>query len=153
MNDMAAYTAIAKLENPSPAVYLHCAVKLDGNRVLGAETFRLVALQGQEHVSDHFEFNLELHGNTDYRQERIRFDALMGRAVTFAVQLPVPGATADDPAWAEGRFRQGLQGGTADGLSLFNGIAAGFAMEIPGVYRLTVRPALWRLTLTNHYRI
>jgi type VI secretion system secreted protein VgrG len=153
MNDMAAYTAIAKLENPSPAVYLHCAVMLDGNRVLGAETFRLVALQGQEHVSDHFEFNLELHGNTDYRQERIGFDALMGRAVTFAVQLPIPGATADDPAWAEGRFRQALQDGTADGLSLFNGIAAGFAMEIPGVYRLTVRPAVWRLTLTNHYRI
>ena len=49
-------------------------------RVLGAETFRLVSLKGQEKVSEHFEFQLELHGNSDYRQPSLAFDELMGNA-------------------------------------------------------------------------
>jgi len=145
-------TAIAEVERP--AVYLHSAITLASGRVLGAETFRLVRIQGQEKISEPFEFQLELHGNTDYRQPSLGFDQLMGRPVTFAVQLPVPGETdADDRGWADVQFSKALGGEAARNLSLFNGIVAGLAMEQPGVYRLTVKPALYRLTLTNHYRI
>ncbi len=145
-------SAIAEVERP--AVYLHCAITLASGRVLGAETFRLVRIQGQEKISEPFEFQLELHGNTDYRQPPLSFDALMGRPVTFAVQLPVAGETdADDRGWADVQFSKALGGEAAKNLSLFNGIVAGLAMEQPGVYKLTVKPALYRLTLTNHYRI
>ncbi|MGE5491915.1 MAG: contractile injection system protein, VgrG/Pvc8 family [Actinomycetota bacterium] len=145
-------TAIAQVERP--AVYLHCGITLADGRVLGAETFRLVHLQGQERISEPFEFQLELHGNTDYSQPPLRFDALMGRPVTFGVQLPREGQTdADDRGWADKLFDRALGGEAVKELSLFNGIVGGLAMEQPGVYRITVKPALWRLTLTNNYRI
>ncbi|HZX31766.1 MAG TPA: contractile injection system protein, VgrG/Pvc8 family [Rhodocyclaceae bacterium] len=145
-------TAIAQVERP--AVYLHCGITLADNRVLGAETFRLVHIQGQERISEPFEFQLELHGNTDYSQPPLRFDALMGRPVTFGVQLPQEGQTdADDRGWADKLFNRALGGEAVKELSLFNGIVGGLAMEQPGVYRITVKPALYRLTLTNHYRI
>lgn len=157
MNDLfhpiLAATAIQQVDNPPPAVYLHCAIFLSEQRVLKAETFRLVNFKGQEQVSEHFDFQLELHGNTDYRQPPLRFEQLMGSPVTFAIQLPVDGGIADDPGWADERFEKALTGKTVEGLSLFNGVIAGMAMEIPAVYRLTVKPSLWRLTLTNHYRI
>lgn len=145
-------TAVAKIDQP--AVYLHCAITLASGQVLGAETFRLVHLQGQEKISEPFEFQLELHGNTDYSQPPLRFDDLMGRPVTFGVQLPAQDETdADDRGWADVLFTKALGGETVKELSLFNGIVGGLAMEQPGVYRLTVKPALYRLTLTNHYRI
>lgn len=157
MNDLylpfPAGASIERLDSPTPAVYLHCAIVISKQLVLKSETFRLVSFSGQEKVSEPFEFQLELHGNTDYRQPPLTFDVLMGCPVTFAVQLPVSGNVADDPAWADARFNQALQGQPVDGLSLFNGIAVGLAMEIPGVYKMTVKPALHRLTLTNHYRI
>jgi type VI secretion system secreted protein VgrG len=157
MNDLfhpiLASTAIERVDAPPPAVYLHCAIFLSEQRVLKAETFRLVNFKGQEQVSEHFDFQLELHGNTDYSQAPLRFEQLMGSPVSFAIQLPVDGRIADDPGWADERFDKALTGKPVDGLSLFNGVIAGMAMEIPAVYRLTVKPSLWRLTLTNHYRI
>lgn len=148
-----ASVSVATLDSPSPAVYLHCAIFVGSKQILQSETFRLVHFSGQEKVSEPFEFQLELHANTDYGQPPLTFSTLMGCAVTFAVQLPVEGSTADDPGWADARFRQAIQGQSVSGLSLFNGMIVGLAMEIPGVYRLTVKPALHRLTLTNHYRI
>lgn len=145
-------TAVAKVERP--AVYLHCAIRLSNGRLLGAETFRLVHFQGQEKISEPFEFQLELHGNTDYRQPPLQFNELMGCPVTFGVQLPVQGETdAGAPGWADSQFQKALEGTASREMSLFNGIVAGLAMEQPGVYKLTVKPALYRLTLTNHYRI
>lgn len=156
MNDniAAKYLQTAIAEADHPAVYLHCAITLADGRILGAETFRLVHLQGQEKISEPFEFQLELHGNTDYDQPALRFDELMGRPITFGVQLPAKGETdADDRAWASPLFAKALRGEPVKELSLFNGIVGGLAMEQPGVYRATAKPALWRLTLTNHYRI
>lgn len=148
-------TAVAALQRPT-LVYLHVAMFLANGQVLGDETFRLVAFQGQEGISEPFEYDLELHGNSSPQGQAIAFDAILGQPVTFAVHQPARDAQDRQPTRKEANawFAQALAGedhGTQ--LAFFNGIAAGVAMERPGVYRLTVRPALWRLTLTNRYHV
>jgi uncharacterized protein involved in type VI secretion and phage assembly len=156
----AALPAVATAINPlsqAPQVHLHVAVFLAGGQVLGDETFRLVAFQGQESISECFEYTLELHGNSSpMPATAVFFDAILGQPVTFAVHYPAPDAQGAQATRAEANawFRQALAGEDhASQLVFFNGIVASFAMERPGVYRLTVRPALWCLTLTNRYQV
>ncbi len=137
-----------------PALFLHCAIFMaDGSRV-SDEVFRLISFQGQEQISQPFEFHLTLHGNTQYARDAksatpLKFQDIIGRRVTFGVQRPF--SKDDDRDASYLRFQNALDGTPAQGLSLFNGIATAFAMYEPGVYRLTVKPALWKLTLTNRY--
>ncbi|MES2126199.1 MAG: phage late control D family protein [Pseudomonadota bacterium] len=155
-------TAIAALREPSPLTFLHCAIFLAGGRRLGSEHFRLVQFQGQEASSEPFDFALELHGNTSAQHgQALEFEELIGRPVTVGIAYPAPrpGTVEPDDVGYGGeemaaRFEQALRGGAAgDELALFNGIVAAFAMEVPGVYRITMKPALHKLTLTNHYRV
>lgn len=148
-------TAVSDLPPPT-VVFLHLAVFLADDSVLGDETFRLVAFQGQENLSEPFEYDLELHGNSSAHGRRLAFSQILGRPVTFALHYPALDATGNQPSRKEANrwFHEALQGedhGTQ--LVFFNGIAAAFAMERPGVYRMTVRPALWRLTLTNRFQV
>jgi type VI secretion system secreted protein VgrG len=147
-------TAIREVGNPSPELFLHCALFLARNRLVGGETFRLVSFQGQESVSEPFEYQLELHANTSpQRGTPLRFDDVIGRPVTVGIAYPSGPAddTLDDMSE---RFQRALRGdATGEELSLFNGIVTSFSMEIPGVYRLTMKPALWKMTLTNAYAI
>lgn len=147
------YTAIAAIADPAPAVYLHCAIVMPRARLLASEHFRLVRFEGQENASALFEYQLELHGNTSLGHgEALEFEDLIGRPVTVGVARPAasdPGAP--DPA---ALFLDAVRhGAAAPGLALFNGIVASFGMEIPGVYRVTMKPAMHRLTLTNDYRV
>ncbi|HKQ30698.1 MAG TPA: phage late control D family protein [Burkholderiales bacterium] len=156
LNDDVGQTQIAPVNKPdSPELFLHCAIFLIGDRVLSDETFRLVALQGEESVSEPFEFQLTLHGNSEMPQKNaIRFSDIIGRRVTFAVQRPYTKDIVADQESSFERFKKALEGKEIPpGLALYNGIAAGFGMQEPGVYRLTVKPALWKLMLTNRYRI
>ncbi|WP_431094982.1 contractile injection system protein, VgrG/Pvc8 family [Polaromonas aquatica] len=157
MNDRVAgmTTALASL-SPAPVVYLHVALFLEAGAILGDGSFRLVSFKGQESISDHFEYELELHGNSDPESGlELAFDDLLGRPVTVGVHYPV----LDDqqqPTREEANewFDQAVHGQDEGArLSLFNGIVASFSMEQPGVYRATMRPALWKLTLTNNYCI
>ncbi|QDQ28503.1 hypothetical protein FNU76_20260 [Chitinimonas arctica] len=157
-------TGITRIEVvDAPALFLHLAIFIDNRQLIGDETFRLVSFTGNESVSEPFEYQLELHGNDQWqadpqrkaRIETLRFDSLIGKPVTFAVGLP---DISDDPPTtaimrSSLRFQAALTGGSTAGLSLFNGMVAAFAMAGPGVYHLTVRPALWRLTLANRYEI
>ena len=149
-------TAVGKL-TPAPLVYLHVALFLADGRVLSDETFRLVNLQGQESISQNFEFELELHGNTSPNHgAAIAFNDVVGYPVTVGVHCPALDAGGQQPSRADANawFQAALQGSDESGrLRFFNGVAASFSMEQPGVYRLTLRPALWKLTLTNAYRI
>ncbi|TJZ63652.1 contractile injection system protein, VgrG/Pvc8 family [Chitiniphilus eburneus] len=145
------------------APYLHCAVFLPGNNnFIGDETFRLTSFSGQEGVSEPFDFQLELHADTHSDSDvpkqaqfvgqtrSLRFADLIGRPVTVGIHLPSPSGQA---AVAE-RFAQAVRGGDpGDGLALFNGIITTLSMEDPGVYRATMKPALYKLTLTNRYQI
>jgi uncharacterized protein involved in type VI secretion and phage assembly len=147
-------TAISEVGNPSPELFLHCALFLARNRLVGGETFRLVSFQGQESVSEPFEYQLELHANTSPRHGTVlRFDDVIGRPVTVGIAYP-SGAADDTLDDMSERFQRALRGDTTgEELSLFNGIVTSFSMEIPGVYRLTMKPALWKLSLTNAYAV
>lgn len=135
------------------ALYLHLAIFLDNRDIVGDETFRLVGFTGSESVSEPFEFALELHGNDGVAGRKLLFDQLIGQPVTFAVSLPIADSQETSILESSERFQRALSGGPGEGLSLYNGIVAAFAMGAPGIYQLTVRPALWRLTLANRYLI
>lgn len=144
MNAPIAATALERIDAAS--LHMRVAVFMAGGRVLGDDAFRLVGFQGQESLSEAFEYDLELHGNTRAGGPLdLNFQAILGRPVTVGLQLPM-----DDGGE---RFRAALDGKADARLSLFNGIAAAFAMEQPGVYRLTLRPALWKLGLANRYQV
>lgn len=159
--DMIGTTHIGKVDAPAPAVFLHVAMFLPGSTTIGAETFRATKISGQEKVSESFEFQLELRANTSAKQDvpTLRFEQLIGRPVTFGIDRPdfrlpedmlleaLTGASND-------RFAAALKGGAPDPtLSLFNGIVTAFSMSEPGVYKASVKPALWKLSLTNRYRV
>jgi uncharacterized protein involved in type VI secretion and phage assembly len=132
----------------SPLLYLHCAISLAGNQWLGDETFRLLGFEGQETVSEPFDYQLQLRGNTSPRQGRVlNFDSVIGRPVTVGINAP----TLHDRPDAAARFKQAFTTGSAPDMTLYNGLVGSFAMDEPGVYRLGMKPALWKLTLTNRY--
>jgi type VI secretion system secreted protein VgrG len=134
----------------SPLLFLHCAIALAGNQWLGDETFRLLSFEGQESVSEPFDYQLQLHGNTSPRHGRaLSFDAVIGRPVTVGINDPSVREAPD----AAARLAQALREGNAPDITLYNGLVTSFAMDEPGVYRLGMKPALWKLTLTNRYCI
>ena len=103
--------------------------------VLDNNVFRLTSFQGQESVSGFYQFDLELHGNTEPKDNlTLRFDDIVGRPVRVDVY----------GRWSNGDTHR---------KSAFHGIVAGVVMQEPGVYHITMRPALWKLSLTNRYRI
>lgn len=149
-------TAISAI-TPMPVVYLHVAVFLAGGRTVGDETFRLVSFQGQESISEHFEFDLELHGDTSAENGTpLAFDDVVGRPVTVGVHYPAMNAQGKQPTRDEAnQWFQAALGGTDESqrLAFFNGVVGSFSLQEPGVYRITMRPAMWKLTLTNAYRV
>ncbi|MDN7183251.1 contractile injection system protein, VgrG/Pvc8 family [Caballeronia sp. SEWSISQ10-4 2] len=160
-SDMIGTTRIEKIDALAPAVFLHVALFLPGGVTIGSETFRATKISGQEKVSEPFEFQLELRANTSTKKHvpTLRFEQLIGRPVTFGIDRPdfrlpedtlleaLTGASND-------RFADALKGGGPNpSLSLFNGIVTAFSMSEPGVYKASVKPALWKLSLTNRYRV
>lgn len=154
--DRFATTRIKPLDG-QPVLSLHCAIFLTTQQVIGDDSLRLVSFSGKEAISDHFEFELELHGNTSKRwQAPLSFGDVIGRPVTVGVQTATRNPAGHQPSREEASdwFQAALQGENPyPQLALFNGIVASFAIDRPGVYRLTMRPALWKLGLTNAYRV
>jgi len=133
-----------------PVLYQHCRIEMPQGRIVGENYFRLVRFQGQESVSDLFEFQLELHGDTSPDGERIDFAQIIGRPITVGIGC----ALYMDHAEGHIAFLKALDGqGEPGEFSLFNGIVASFAIDVPGVYHVTMRPIAWRMSLTNRYRI
>ena len=142
-------TDIAPIDD-QPLLFQFCRIQMPGGRVLGEDMFRLVRFQGQDSVSELFEYQLELHGDSDPAGTRIDFSAIIGRPVTVAIAS----TPFDDGGVAHQAFLRALDGDDpAARFSIFNGIVAGFAIDMPGVYRIVMRPAAWRMSLTNRYRI
>jgi type VI secretion system secreted protein VgrG len=150
---------IEQLPPPEPAVALHCAIFLDRNTILSAETFRLQRFQGQENVSELFEFQLELTGNTStdssQNSKRFSFDDIIGRPITVGIQTPaLPGLSQTGfDELISGNSGVGNNANSQPALALFNGIVTSFSIKNRGNYSLTMKPALHRLTLTNNYRV
>ena len=117
--------------------------------------------------------DIESESNRVLGTSNWQFDELLGCRITFGVNVPAvtrtdANSTVDMSTELEvsnHRFREavgnsgGGQSSTSDevpddtGLSFFNGIVASMSMSGPGIYHITVRPALWQLTLSNRYEI
>lgn len=133
-----------------PLLYQHCRIEMPGGHIVGEDALRLVHFQGQESASDLFEYQLELHGNSDAAGTTLNFSQIIGRPIVVGIAV----AAFADQAEANAAFVRALDGSGPDNpYALFNGIVAAFAIDIPGVYRITMRPAAWRLGLVNRYRI
>jgi type VI secretion system secreted protein VgrG len=136
----------------TPSLFLHCAVFLSGNRIISDETFRLETFQGKEGVSTLFEYELELHGNSSQSDgQKFTFDDIIGRPITVGIQYPNQDTHEERSGIS---FAQAIGGATAGPeLALFNGVITSFAVKNWGKYRITMKPALHFLTLTNHYKV
>lgn len=148
--DTAHTFSVNRLAPPEPAVFLHCAIFVNRNTILSAETFRLESFQGQESVSELFEFQLELSANSDGANAvAMRFDELIGRAITVGIGKYTSADGSID------QFKAAIEGSApvTSNLSLFNGIVTSFAVKNRGSYSISMKPALHRLNLTNHYRV
>ncbi len=129
-------------------LFLHFRAWLPDGTEVGADYFRLVSFSGQEGISNPFEFQLELHADTETDQGlALRFDQMVGSKATAAINLASAEDTGDE------RFKKAVGGQSVEGLSCFNGIITEFGMAQPGVYQATLKPALWKLSLTNRYRM
>lgn len=144
----------------TPTVSLHVALKVSAQDYLGDEVFRLVSFSGKEQVSQGFEYELELHGNTtEHWSEPLSFERLIGRPVTVGIHVPVTDAHGhqvsreDASNWFAAACRGEATASELAGLSFFNGIVGSFAVEKPGVYKLGMRSALCKLALTNAYKV
>jgi len=161
----------------APAPYLHVAIFLppDGQQpqqILGDETFRLVSFEGEESASQLFEFQLQLHANTDTSfappdylgttegNVQLTIDELVGLPVTVGINCPGPLSTAEMTQAFSDAVRSQPQaanvselGGAEAVLAFFNGIITSISMAEQGVYYITMGPALAQLMHTNAYTI
>ena len=153
-------------------LYLHFAIQRPNAEWMGDELLKLVNLSGSDAISDHFQYQLELRGNSDPAYQNtpnieLLFEALMGQPITVAINQPsARGAKGSPPAEKPytrkescALFLEAVTGKwpgeepVDEQFTFFNGIVTAFAMSEPGVYQLTMRPAAWKATLTNRYRI
>jgi type VI secretion system secreted protein VgrG len=92
---------------------------------------RLESFQGTESISQPFEFNLDLRvndmGSVD-PSGNLLFASVIGASATIIFNQP------DKPEPV-----------------LINGIITSFGKSDPGVYSATLRPSLWKLTVSNNY--
>ena len=137
-----------------PLLFQYCRIEMPQGQFLGENALLLTHFQGQESVSDLFEYQLELHGDTvdasTGAATPLVFSQIIGRPLTVGIGI----TPFEDSNVAYEAFQRALDGSEPQALfALFNGIVASFAIDIPGVYRLTMRPAAWRMGLTNRYRI
>lgn len=175
MNDRLApplYTSIELIGDPAPPpspwqglpplTCLHCVISLAHGRTLDRRHLRLVRIEGQERASELFEYQLELHGNTIADGDQaIDVDDIVGSPLTIGIPYPEtpsdaaqPDATYDTAAKPdEHSLLEQDAAEETSALVLFNGIVAAFALESRGVYRLTMRPAMHKLTLCNRYQV
>lgn len=163
--------AAAALElEDQPTLYLNWHLELANGTVLTNSSMRLVDFSGQEQLSNPFSFTLTLHGNSDPQQTGYKISDLIGRGITIGVCLRdskdgyprgankgVPNGGFSDPffrgADPASEFKEAMEGGSTENFSFFNGMVTGFTMGVPGVYSITMKPAAWRMMLTNDYKV
>lgn len=132
--------------------------------MLDDATFRLVTVAGSETVSEPFEFKLELHANDTWRaapEQQRAIDSVLGCRIAFAIHQPTgSGSPPADQAISAGGFWRTITAGSTgtpaswiSDWSFFSGIVAHVGLVRRGVYEMTMRPALWLLTLANGYRL
>lgn len=152
---------------PAPRASLDFYIELDDGTVLDDQIFRIQQFSGQEALSQQFEFNVTLHANTftssgqdepwgaqldgDYGSilsassttaKQISFDNILGSKACIRMGLPETSTDVSTGSYPEDRP-----------VVYFNGIITNFSMAQRGVYQATIKPALFKLTLQNNYRL
>ncbi len=96
------------------------------------DILRLVSFSGQSAVSQPFDYQLVLHGNEELLRDSasrdFSFQQLMGQTAT--VMLGAPGGT-----------------------TCYNGIITSLSMAETGVFNASLKPALWKLSFANNYKV
>jgi len=164
----------------APRCSLDFRLVTDQGSVINDSQLRLQGFQGQEGLSNLFEFQLELRANdftsggptvnstqpygalldANYQSpvnqsalapdgtplpwakvEEMDFDDMLGSNATIILGLP------------ETRDQEKLTYPEQRPVVYFNGIISNFAMGERGVYHATVKPALFKLSLQNNFRL
>ncbi|ALU89498.1 contractile injection system protein, VgrG/Pvc8 family [Herbaspirillum rubrisubalbicans] len=174
-------TPEATVVGGAPAPFLHVAIFLPASAgapggILGDETFRLVSFDGQESASALFEFQLELHANTDTSltppylgstvpplpaDVQLSIDDLIGLSVTVGVNCSCNLDASEISQYFAAAVRgapppagsAALDVATDQVLAYFNGIITAISMGDQGVYYVTMGPALAQLQHINAYTI
>lgn len=159
MSDSAAFgvapiQGYTEASRDGPDRYLHVAFFNRDDSVLTERKFRLAGVSGRESVSQPFEFELELRADTVSDGGDLSVSDFLGLSATWGINDPgVETSKDDDSEGSFAAFMDAVSADRANGLSVFNGIVTRFAMNNPGVYSASLKPALWRLSLTNGYRV
>lgn len=122
----------------------------NGKRIDNA-IFRVQTVQGQEALSQPFEFGVDLAANDnqlDKNGEPISIEALLNASITIGYVLPSRRSESKD-----GSEQVVSSAGESEPRRYFNGVIADFSLAAPGAYKLTIKPALWRASLTNRYQL
>lgn len=152
---------------PAPRCSLDFFIELDDGTQLDDKTLRIQHFSGHESLSDMFELSVTLHANTftssgldqpwgdliegEYGQlltagsstaQHISFESILGAKASIRMGLP---ETSEDIA--SGTYPDDRP------VVFFNGIITNFSMTQRGVYQATIKPALYKLSLQNNYRL
>lgn len=140
---------IEPVEYVNPPIYIEIR-EASGKRIDNS-MFRVQTVQGQESLSQPFEFSVDLTANDnqlDANDPVLELDALLNKSITLGYVLPQRKGSGTEAS---------SQLVSSDEQSkpkrYFNGVIADFSLAAPGVYKLSVKPALWRASLTNRYQL
>ncbi|WP_018693801.1 contractile injection system protein, VgrG/Pvc8 family [Algicola sagamiensis] len=135
------------------------ALVVDGLPGLNAmidDFLRLSSFQGQEGISQPYQFHLELRANdlesleASQVEQLIAFDTVDAMGLWSSVRISQP--------WVEDRFTQSPLDNSPDWENttpsrFFHGVVTSMSMAAPGVYQMTIGSPLHFLTLRNRYHI
>ena len=132
---------------PAPELFLQCAIFLPG-QIVGAETFRLQSFKGKDEVSNLFEYELELHGNSSESSGAVfNINEIVGCGVTVGIR------TGNSSSATPVAFANAISAkGPSSDWVLFNGIVSGFTVKNWGRYQVSMKPKLHLLTLVISIR-
>lgn len=152
---------------PSPRCSLDFYIELDDGTIIDDQTLRLQNFSGQESLSQMFDLNLNLRANT-YFSSGINKPWGKELAGKYGTLLSEGGATSQTLDFqkilgAKACIRLGAPETEKDVFEgeypearpvvYFNGIITNFSMAERGVYSATLKPALYKLSLQNNYRL
>lgn len=154
---------------PPPRCSLDFYIELDDGTILDDQVFRIQQFGGHENLSQMFEFNATLHANTFTSSGQNQpWGTLIAGAGDYGSLLQEGGPTSQKIDFnkilgAKACIRMGLPETTKDELEgeypedrpvvFYNGIISNFSMAERGVYQASIKPALFKLTLQNNYRL
>ncbi|MCC2604030.1 contractile injection system protein, VgrG/Pvc8 family [Planctobacterium marinum] len=152
---------------PSPRCSLDFYLELDDGTIIDDQTLRLQNFSGQESLSQMFDFNLNLRANTFFSSginkpwgkelagkygtllseggatsQTLDFQKILGAKACIRL-----GAPETEKDVFEGEYPE------ARPVVYFNGIITNFSMAERGVYSASLKPAVFKLSLQNNYRL